>query len=101
MDDDGSKSLDFHEFKKGIHDYGVDLEINVSNNFVKSCMPHPSITRKEGSGDHVYNASCSSDQNWLCPIRFEILNSLLSSTLLTVHVYSQPCNLHTFEVRGM
>ena len=30
MDDDGSKSLDFHEFKKGIHDYGVDLEIDVS-----------------------------------------------------------------------
>ena len=59
-------------------------------------MPHPSITRKEGSGDHVYNASCSSDQNWLHPIRLEILNSLLSSALLTVHMYSQPCNLHTF-----
>ena len=33
MDDDGSKSLDFHEFKKGIHDYGVDLEIDVSKKF--------------------------------------------------------------------
>ena len=30
MDDDGSKSLDFQEFRKGIHDYGVDLEIDVS-----------------------------------------------------------------------
>ena len=30
MDDDGNKSLDFQEFRKGIHDYGVDLEIEVS-----------------------------------------------------------------------
>jgi Ca2+-binding EF-hand superfamily protein len=26
MDDNGSKSLDFEEFKKGLHDYGVPLE---------------------------------------------------------------------------
>ena len=25
-DDDGNRSLDFNEFKKGIHDYGVDME---------------------------------------------------------------------------
>lgn len=30
MDDDGSKSLDFYEFRKGILDYGVDLENEVS-----------------------------------------------------------------------
>ncbi len=29
MDDDGSKNLDFGEFKKGIHDYGVDIEDEV------------------------------------------------------------------------
>ena len=26
MDDDGSRSLDFKEFKKGLHDYGVTIE---------------------------------------------------------------------------
>ena len=30
MDDDGSKNLDFGEFKKGILDYGLDLENDVS-----------------------------------------------------------------------
>ena len=30
MDDDGSKSLDYQEFKKGIHDYGISLEEDVS-----------------------------------------------------------------------
>ena len=32
MDDDGSKKLDFEEFKKGIHDYGLLMEDAVSNN---------------------------------------------------------------------
>lgn len=35
MDDDGSKSLSYVEFKKGIHDYGVDLEEDVS-----ASVPH-------------------------------------------------------------
>ena len=30
MDDDGSKKLDFDEFKKGIHDYGLLVEDAVS-----------------------------------------------------------------------
>ena len=30
MDDDGSKSLDFREFKKGVHDYGIDMDDDVS-----------------------------------------------------------------------
>ena len=30
MDDDGSKRLDFDEFKKGIHDYGLVMEEPVS-----------------------------------------------------------------------
>ena len=30
MDDDGSKRLDYEEFKKGIHDYGLSLEDSVS-----------------------------------------------------------------------
>merc|ERR1712088_1228025 len=32
MDDDGSRSLDIHEFKKGLHDYGAEVskqEVNV------------------------------------------------------------------------
>ena len=29
MDDDGSKSLDYEEFKKGVHDYGAMLEEHV------------------------------------------------------------------------
>jgi hypothetical protein len=31
MDDNGSKSLDFEEFKKGLHDYDVTLEDKVRN----------------------------------------------------------------------
>ena len=30
MDDDGSKSLDFDEFKKGLRDYGLSIEESVS-----------------------------------------------------------------------
>ena len=30
MDDDGSKNLDYQEFKKGLHDYGLSLEESVS-----------------------------------------------------------------------
>jgi len=30
MDDDGSKKLDYEEFKKGIHDYGLVMEDPVS-----------------------------------------------------------------------
>lgn len=30
MDDDGSKKLDFDEFKKGIHDYGLVMDEPVS-----------------------------------------------------------------------
>ena len=26
MDDDGNKKIDFKEFKKGLRDYGVDIE---------------------------------------------------------------------------
>ena len=26
MDDDRNRSLDFQEFKKGVHDYGLDVE---------------------------------------------------------------------------
>ena len=26
MDDDGNRSLDYSEFRKGLHDYGVDME---------------------------------------------------------------------------
>jgi hypothetical protein len=29
MDDDGNRKLDFNEFKKGIHDYGLNLEPEV------------------------------------------------------------------------
>ena len=30
MDDDRNKSLDYQEFRKGIQDYGLDLEDEVS-----------------------------------------------------------------------
>ena len=30
MDDDGSKSLNFEEFKKGLHDYGTNVDEEVS-----------------------------------------------------------------------
>ena len=26
IDDDGSRSLDFNEFKKGVHDFGIEME---------------------------------------------------------------------------
>ena len=39
MDDDGSKNLDYAEFKKGIRDYGVSLEEDVSfNDFFAACL---------------------------------------------------------------
>lgn len=30
MDDDGSKKLDYQEFKKGVHDYGLVVDDDVS-----------------------------------------------------------------------
>lgn len=30
MDDDGSKSLSYYEFRKGIYDYGLNMEEDVS-----------------------------------------------------------------------
>lgn len=30
MDDDGSKNLDYQEFKKGLHDYGLSIDESVS-----------------------------------------------------------------------
>ena len=30
MDDDGSKKLDYQEFKKGVHDYGLVMDDDVS-----------------------------------------------------------------------
>ena len=32
MDDDGSKSLSYDEFKKGLHDYGMSVTDSVRNN---------------------------------------------------------------------
>ncbi len=37
MDDDGSKNLDYAEFKKGIHDYGLGFEDSVSSSSVCDC----------------------------------------------------------------
>lgn len=31
MDDDGSRTLDYNEFKKGLRDYGLYLEPKVSS----------------------------------------------------------------------
>ena len=31
MDDDGSRSLDIHEFKKGLHDYGAEVSKQEGN----------------------------------------------------------------------
>ena len=38
MDDDGSKNLDYREFKKGIHDFGVALDEDVSLAWVTSFL---------------------------------------------------------------
>ncbi|ELT92936.1 hypothetical protein CAPTEDRAFT_164759 [Capitella teleta] len=43
MDDDGSRSLDLKEFKKGLHDYGVLLEVEQQNELFQSLD-------KDGSG---------------------------------------------------
>ena len=37
MDDDGSRSLDFDEFKKGLHDCGLSSSDVVNGNFVGVC----------------------------------------------------------------
>ena len=44
MDDDGSRSLDMNEFKKGLHDYGVEIKDGVNCQRVlsytrPSCLP--------------------------------------------------------------
>ncbi|XP_067677499.1 calcyphosin-like protein isoform X3 [Haliotis asinina] len=45
MDDDGNRSLDFKEFKKGIHDYGVSAEM--SNEEIQAAFDK---CDKDGSG---------------------------------------------------
>ena len=39
MDDDGSKSLDFNEFKKGLNDYGMAPTDEVTCLSVCVCVP--------------------------------------------------------------
>lgn len=41
MDDDGSKSLDLSEFKKGLHDYGLTVSDKVS------CVRHTNLSRRQ------------------------------------------------------
>lgn len=36
IDDDGNRSLNFAEFKKGIHDYGLNLEPHVIQEMFKT-----------------------------------------------------------------
>ena len=38
MDDDGSRTLDFNEFKKGLRDYGLYLEPKVRYSYLVSNM---------------------------------------------------------------
>ena len=38
MDDDRNKSLDYQEFRKGIQDYGLDLEDEVSIGACHMCQ---------------------------------------------------------------
>lgn len=41
MDDDGSKSLDLAEFKKGLHDYGLTISDKVG------CERHANLNRRQ------------------------------------------------------
>lgn len=41
MDDDGSKSLDLTEFKKGLHDYGLTIGDKVS------CVRHINLSKRQ------------------------------------------------------
>lgn len=43
MDDDGSKSLSYDEFKKGIFDYGLDMEDDVSKVLVSEYKGPPPL----------------------------------------------------------
>ena len=47
-------------------------------------MPHPSITRKEGSGDHAYN-ELFWRPNLVASNQIQDLNLLLSNVLLSAH----------------
>ena len=44
MDDDGSKSLDLEEFKKGLHDYGLSVEPAVSTFRGSVLLPFSKLT---------------------------------------------------------
>ena len=44
MDDDGSKKLDFEEFKKGIHDYGLLMEDAVSSSVMSTNSVDTAVT---------------------------------------------------------
>ncbi len=53
MDDDGSKTLDYREFKKGLADYGLNMEeeVRIPNlgrtpAMLVSCMPDPQLMNR-------------------------------------------------------
>lgn len=67
MDDDESKSLDFKEFKKGIHDYGLLMEDEVIKQLFEQLD-------KDGSG-------CLDFDEFLKALRVRVL-SLYKSVIL-------------------
>ena len=54
MDDDGSRSLDFQEFRKGIHDYGIDLDNQVSENSGRCALESRVMTIFMRFAGHTY-----------------------------------------------
>lgn len=58
MDDDGSKSLDFTEFRKGLSDYGMDVSEAVIMHAWPSYMPAASPSLLTEDFEIGFSACC-------------------------------------------
>ena len=93
FDDDGSRSLDFNEFKKGLRDYGIHLEPQVSIYLFKLNRKHETwymncgslfvlSEAKQSAPLHQKRSQILINRIWKSNIDFGILNLILMDAKL-------------------